>query len=177
MSENWFNLRTMSENGILLLKAVMDLQSLMDRMSKKNSARRMEGARLLEKIADCLTELEIEVRAGGPKIPVLVGRMRTYIEHFEPVFVPLLGKQTAAKFREQLLELFVSTPEATFSGGTYGPMIGGFLELKKLTASGEVDELHTNSSIATLSLVEGQLRALADVLEFAEIATRQKLEK
>jgi hypothetical protein len=173
MVREWFNLRTMSEQGLLFLKLAFQLQSLIDQMAQQKVAQRKDAAKLLNNIADCLDTIEHEVRSGGSNLPRHVGSMKTYIETFDHVFGPLIGQSKARSLKGEMLSLFVGSGRDSFGDDSLGPMVAGFLELRKLTASGTVDELHTNSSIATLSLVAGQLTALAIVLEHADISEKE----
>ncbi|GGH57117.1 hypothetical protein GVY41_13730 [Frigidibacter albus] len=155
-------LLTFSESGLALLKIVFQLQSLMETSRAQDEAKRQKAAELLIEMANCLGEIEKEIRSDTPELGRLVGKVRAYIEAFPSVFGPLIENQRAKDYASQFSILFEGEPQ------TYGRMIDGLLELKRFESEDAVDSAHVNASIATLTLVQGQLEALSELIQFPE---------
>ncbi|SDE85252.1 hypothetical protein SAMN04488117_101477 [Celeribacter baekdonensis] len=155
-----FELRTMSEHGLLFIKMVFALQDAIAKYSDANEADRVKAAELLRKMAACLKEIDQEVAAEKPNPTKHVGSMRVYLSTFKSRFAPVIGDREAEKLEHELMSLFDTTE------GDDGPMISGFIALKKYAEEGLVDDEHLRASLITLVQVREQLEATADVIEF-----------
>ncbi len=155
-----FELRTMSEHGLLFLKIVFALQEALAKYNEANEADRAKAATLLRKMAACLKEIDQEVAAEKPNPAKHVGSMRVYLSGFKSRFAPIIGDRKAESLEQELMSLFDSTE------GDDGPMISGFIALKKIAEEGLVGEQHLRASLITLVQVREQLEATADVIEF-----------
>lgn len=156
-----FELRTMSEHGLLFLKIVFALQDSLEKYAEANSKDRTNAAILLRKMAACLKEIDKEVASENPNPAKHVGSMRVYLSGFKSRFAPIVGGPEAERLEKELLSLFVSKE------GDDGPMISGFIALKKEYAKrGPAGDEHLSASLITLVQVREQLEATADVIEY-----------
>ncbi len=155
-------LKTMSEYGLIFVQVALQLREYFEQGNVADEKDRKNAAVLLKKMAECLSKIEVEVRSENPKLGHSVGAMREYLSAFSAIFTPLLGETKAREVQSDILGMF------TGADRELGPMISGFMELKRYTNDGMVSEAHTNASIATITLVQGQLEALADLIIFPE---------
>ena len=156
------HLTTMSDYGLVFIRVLFQMREYIDQANGANVKDRKKAADLLEKMAECLGRIEVEVRADRQDLGRDIGAMREYLAAFPSIFTPLLGETKTKEVQANMCSLFVR------GDSEFGPMGGGFLELKKYTEEGLVTEAHANASIATITLVQGQLGALADLISFPE---------
>ncbi len=155
-------LKTMSDYGLIVVRVAFQMHEYFAQVIELDEKKRKKAAELLEKMAECLGKIEVEVRSESPDLGHHVGAMREYLSAFPAVFIPLMGEAKARDVQADILSVF------TGGNTELGPMISGFLELKKYTKDGAVSEAHTNASIATMELARGQLSALALLIEFPD---------